>query len=124
MGENIEMIKTAQLGLKTVCIEKRGSLGRTCLNVGCIQSKTLLNIFHKYHDMLHAKYYELICDKPTYDWSVILNKKERVIKGLTKEIEYLFKKNQIDYIKEKASSKENNSLKVVLNEGKEEKNNK
>ncbi len=119
-GGYVGAIKAAQLGLKTVCIEKRGSLGGTCLNVGCIPSKTLLNISHKYHDMLHAKDYGLICDKPSYDWNVILNKKEGVIKGLTGGIEYLFKKNQVDYVKGTASFKENNSLKVILNEGKEE----
>ena len=43
-------IKAAQLGLKTVCVEKRGALGGTCLNVGCIPSKALLNISHKYED--------------------------------------------------------------------------
>lgn len=43
-------IKAGQLGLKTVCIEKRGALGGTCLNVGCIPSKALLNISHKYED--------------------------------------------------------------------------
>lgn len=47
-GGYVAAIKAAQLGLKTVCIEKRGSLGGTCLNVGCIPSKALLNISHKY----------------------------------------------------------------------------
>ena len=45
----VAAIKAAQLGLNTVCIEKRGSLGGTCLNVGCIPSKALLNISHKYY---------------------------------------------------------------------------
>lgn len=48
-GGYVAAIKAAQLGLKTVCIEKRGSLGGTCLNVGCIPSKALLNITHKFH---------------------------------------------------------------------------
>lgn len=48
-GGYVAAIKAAQLGLKTVCIEKRGTLGGTCLNVGCIPSKALLNITHKYH---------------------------------------------------------------------------
>lgn len=46
----VAAIKAAQLGLKTACVEKRGSLGGTCLNVGCIPSKALLNISQKYHD--------------------------------------------------------------------------
>ena len=49
----VAAIKGAQLGLNTVCIEKRGSLGGTCLNVGCIPSKALLNISHKYHELNH-----------------------------------------------------------------------
>lgn len=49
----VAAIKAAQLGLNTVCIEKRGSLGGTCLNVGCIPSKALLNISHKYHEANH-----------------------------------------------------------------------
>ena len=49
----VAAIKAAQKGLKTVCIEKRGTLGGTCLNVGCIPSKALLNATHKYHEALH-----------------------------------------------------------------------
>jgi dihydrolipoamide dehydrogenase len=49
----VAAIKAAQLGLNTVCIEKRGSLGGTCLNVGCIPSKALLNISHKVHEAHH-----------------------------------------------------------------------
>lgn len=49
-GGYVAAIKAGQLGLKTVCIEKRGSLGGTCLNVGCIPSKALLNISHKYEE--------------------------------------------------------------------------
>jgi dihydrolipoamide dehydrogenase len=49
----VAAIKAAQLGFNTVCIEKRGSLGGTCLNVGCIPSKALLNISHKYHEANH-----------------------------------------------------------------------
>lgn len=52
-GGYVAAIKAAQLGLKTVCVEKRGSLGGTCLNVGCIPSKALLNISHKYEDASH-----------------------------------------------------------------------
>ncbi|SCV73973.1 BQ2448_6403 [Microbotryum intermedium] len=52
-GGYVAAIKAAQLGLKTVCIEKRGSLGGTCLNVGCIPSKAMLNNSHIYHQTLH-----------------------------------------------------------------------
>jgi dihydrolipoamide dehydrogenase len=53
-GGYVAAIKGGQKGLKTVCIEKRGSLGGTCLNVGCIPSKALLNATHKYYEALHS----------------------------------------------------------------------
>jgi dihydrolipoamide dehydrogenase len=52
-GGYVAAIKAAQRGLKTVCIEKRGTLGGTCLNIGCIPSKSLLNATHKYHEAKH-----------------------------------------------------------------------
>lgn len=52
-GGYVAAIKAAQLGLKTVCIESRGALGGTCLNVGCIPSKSLLNSSHLYHQAQH-----------------------------------------------------------------------
>lgn len=71
-GGYVGAIKAAQLGMSTVCIEKWGVLGGTCLNVGCIPSKTLLNISHKYHEMLHAKDFGLMCSNPGYDWKNII----------------------------------------------------
>lgn len=53
-GGYVAAIKAGQKGLKTVCIEKRGTLGGTCLNVGCIPSKALLNATHKYHEAQHS----------------------------------------------------------------------
>lgn len=66
-------IKAAQLGMKTACIEKRGSLGGTCLNVGCIPSKALLNISHKYEDAhKHFKGLGIELDNLRVDWSFLL----------------------------------------------------
>ncbi len=113
-------IKAAQLGLKTVCIEKRGALGGTCLNVGCIPSKTLLNISHKYHEMIHADNFGLSCSNPTYNWNDILGKKDGVVKGLTGGIEYLFKKNKIEYVKGMGSFQDQNNILVKNIDGKEE----
>lgn len=71
-GGYVSAIKASQLGLKTVCIEARDKLGGTCLNVGCIPSKTLLNISHKYHDMHNLKDLGLkIEGTPTYDWNQV-----------------------------------------------------
>ena len=95
----IAAIKAGQKGLKTVCVEKRGSLGGTCLNVGCIPSKALLNISHKVHEARH-NFSDMGIDlgKVTYDFNKIMDKKSRVVTSLTKGIEALFKKNKVDYV--------------------------
>ncbi len=116
-GGYVAAIKGSQLGLKVACIEKRGSLGGTCLNVGCIPSKTLLNISHKYYDMTHLTKYGLECDNPRYKWDVIMKQKQLVIDGLDKGIEYLFKKNKVDYFKGSGSFIDQNNLNVQLNDG-------
>lgn len=72
-GGYVAAIKSAQLGLKTACIEKRGTLGGTCLNVGCIPSKALLNISHKYEEAEHSfKGMGIKLDNLAFDWSFLL----------------------------------------------------
>ena len=61
-GGYVAAIKAAQLGLKTICIDKDPTFGGTCLNVGCIPSKTLLNISHKYHEMTHSEQWGIQID--------------------------------------------------------------
>ena len=111
-GGYVAAIKAAQLGLKTACVEKRGSLGGTCLNVGCIPSKALLQISHKYHDMLHAKDWGLSVENPSYDWEKVQGAKDKTVTGLTKGIEYLFKKNNVDYFKGHGRISEKNQVSV------------
>lgn len=98
-GGYVAAIKAGQLGLKTVVVEKRGSLGGTCLNVGCIPSKSLLNVSHKYHEMTNAKSMGINADNVSYDWAKILQEKGKIVTGLTKGIEGLLKKNKVDYKK-------------------------
>lgn len=87
------------MGLKTVCIEKRDKLGGTCLNVGCIPSKALLNISHKYHDAHDFKDIGIHIDgKIGYNWEEIQKAKSKVVNELTGGISYLFKKNKTDEI--------------------------
>ncbi len=98
-GGYVGAIKAAQLGLKVACVEKRGSLGGTCLNVGCIPSKALLDITHKYHDAAH-NFEELgLTAKVSFDVKKMMARKDDVVKNLTQGIEGLFKKNKVDYIK-------------------------
>lgn len=76
-GGYVAAIKAAQLGLKTICIEKDKTFGGTCLNVGCIPSKTLLNISHKYHESFHLDNWGIkLASKPDYDWKQIQSKKD------------------------------------------------
>merc|ERR1719482_1751514 len=87
-GGYVAAIKAAQLGLKTVCVEKRGSLGGTCLNVGCIPSKALLHASHKYEEITkgHLKGYGIEATAEL-DFGAMMKSKEKAVTGLTKGIE-------------------------------------
>ena len=99
-GGYVAAIKAAQLGLSTVCIEKRGSLGGTCLNVGCIPSKALLNISHKYHEANHDfKAMGIEVQNMNVNWNQTQKNKDGIVTSLTKGIEGLFKKNKVTYMK-------------------------
>src|SRR3569623_803121 len=92
-GGYVAAIKASQLGLKTACIEKRGTLGGTCLNVGCIPAKALLNSSHKYYAaQKHFKDHGIVFDGVSVDFSQMMKLKDQAVTGLTKGIEGLFKK--------------------------------
>lgn len=115
-GGYVAAIKAGQLGLKTVCIEKRGTLGGTCLNVGCIPSKALLNASHKYHDSQHEfkKWgLELKPNSVNVNVTQMMKQKDKAVSGLTKGIEFLFKKNGVDYVKGEASFKDDHTIAVA-----------
>lgn len=97
-GGYVAAIKASQLGLKVACVEKRGTLGGTCLNVGCIPSKALLNSSHKYEDA--NKHFADIGIKVKgleVDVKQVLASKSKIVTDLTKGIEGLFKKNKVTY---------------------------
>lgn len=99
-GGYVAAIKAAQLGLKTACIEKRGKAGGTCLNVGCIPSKAMLNNSHYFHVAQHEfKKRGIIADNVRADLPTMLAAKDKAVDTLTKGIEGLFKKNGVAYIK-------------------------
>jgi len=99
-GGYVAAIKAGQLGMKVTCIEKRGTLGGTCLNVGCIPSKALLNASHMYHDAEHNfKSKGINVAGLSLDWGTMQQYKDKAITGLTQGIEGLFKKNKVDYVK-------------------------
>jgi dihydrolipoamide dehydrogenase len=99
-GGYVAAIRAAQLGLKAACVEGRETLGGTCLNVGCIPSKALLHATHQLHEAEHnfAKM-GLKGAAPKVDWKQMLSYKDDVIGQNTKGIEFLFKKNKIDWLK-------------------------
>jgi len=99
-GGYVCAIRCAQLGLKTAVVEGRDTLGGTCLNIGCIPSKALLHASHMLHEAEHnfAKM-GLKGKSPSVDWPAMLAYKDDVIGQNTKGIEFLFKKNKIDWLK-------------------------
>ncbi|KAI6101487.1 hypothetical protein EDD16DRAFT_1649425 [Pisolithus croceorrhizus] len=117
-GGYVAAIKAAQLGLKTACVEKRGSLGGTCLNVGCIPSKAMLNNSHIYHQTKHDLQRRGIdVSGVSLNLPQMLKSKEQSVTSLTKGIEMLFKQNKVDYIKGAASFVSPNRVAVKLLDG-------
>ena len=101
-GGYVCAIRASQLGLKTACIESRGALGGTCLNVGCIPSKSLLNLsenFHKAKKDFNQQGIEI--DGIKLNIQKMMNNKNKSIQVLTKGVEFLFKKNKVTYFKGK-----------------------
>jgi dihydrolipoamide dehydrogenase len=117
-GGYVAAIKAGQAGLKTACVEKRGPAGGTCLNVGCIPSKSLLNNSHLYHQILHdTKKRGIDVKDVSLNLEQMMKAKEESVTGLTKGVEFLFKKNKVDYIKGTASFINEHDLKVNLLDG-------
>ncbi|TFK19766.1 dihydrolipoamide dehydrogenase [Coprinopsis marcescibilis] len=117
-GGYVAAIKAAQMGLKTACIEKRGALGGTCLNVGCIPSKAMLNNSHLYHQAQHDfKRRGIDVDNVSLNLPTMLQAKDNAVTGLTKGIEFLFKQNKVDYIKGSGSFVSSTKIAVDLLDG-------
>ena len=96
-GGYVAAIRAAQLGLKTAIVEKRGALGGTCLNVGCIPSKALLQSSHHYEMAATEFDHHGINAKVSLDLKTMMGRKEKVVGDLTQGVEFLMKKNKIDY---------------------------
>ncbi|MCW2364858.1 dihydrolipoamide dehydrogenase [Sphingobium sp. B7D2B] len=114
-GGYVAAIRAAQLGLKTACAESRETLGGTCLNVGCIPSKTLLHASHLFHeakDGVLAKH-GIKLGSVSLDLPAMLADKDAAVKGLTGGIEFLFKKNKVEWLKGLASFKDAHSVEVA-----------
>merc|ERR1712169_111018 len=114
----VAAIKAGQEGLNVTCIEKRGTLGGTCLNVGCIPSKSLLNNSHLYHTIMHdTKNRGIEVGDVKLNLANFMKAKDASVNGLTKGVEFLLKKNGAEYIKGAGSFVNENEVKVALNDG-------
>lgn len=120
-GGYVAAIKGAQLGMKVACVEMRGALGGTCLNVGCIPSKALLNASHYYHAAEHDfPKMGIEVTNLTANLTQMMIAKDKAITGLTGGIAGLFKKNKVDYIIGKGKISGPNSVTATLNAGGEQ----
>ena len=89
-------IRAAQLGYKVCCVEKGQTLGGTCLNIGCIPSKSLLHSSHLYHQASDLSELGINFDNVSFDLSKIMKSKSDSVASLTKGVDFLFKKNKVN----------------------------
>lgn len=112
-GGYVAAIRAAQLGLKTVCIDARETLGGTCLNVGCIPSKALLqSTLHYEFFQKHAKEHGIECDQPTINFTTLMSRKAKIVESLVTGIAGLFNRHKIDWIRGTARFKSPHELVV------------
>lgn len=108
-------IRGAQLGLKTACVESTKTLGGTCLNVGCIPSKALLESSHHYHSLTHNfKEHGITVSNPKFDLGQMQKRKGKVVSTITQGVEFLFKKNKVTHLKGLGSFVSPTEVKVTL----------
>ena len=118
-GGYVAAIRAAQLGLRVACIDKRNTLGGTCLNVGCIPSKALLSASGKYVEA-SKKFADIGIEVSGLEVNLtqMLSKKDSVVSELTKGIEFLFKKNKVEWLSGEAFIRSNTEVEVTFNSGK------
>lgn len=99
-GGYVAAIRAAQLGFRTACIEKEGALGGTCVRIGCIPSKALLDTSELFEQIRHkTEAHGIRVAAPEIDVPAMHARKDAVVKGLTDGVAYLFRKNKIDWIR-------------------------
>ena len=118
-GGYVCAIRLAQLGLKTACIESRGSLGGTCLNVGCIPSKSLLNLSEEFHNAQSLSNKGIEIGEVKLNLPKMMKNKDKAVTILTKGVEFLLKKNKVTYFKGIGSFKSKNDILIKDHENKE-----
>ena len=118
-GGYVCAIRLAQLGLKTACIESRGSLGGTCLNIGCIPSKSLLNLSEEFHKVKDLSNKGIEVGQVKLNLPKMMKSKDKAVTVLTKGVEFLLKKNKVTYFKGSGSFKSKNEILIKDSENKE-----
>ena len=118
-GGYVCAIRLAQLGIKTACIESRGSLGGTCLNVGCIPSKSLLNLSEEFHKVKNLSNKGIEIGEVKLNLSKMMKSKDKAVTVLTKGVEFLLKKNKVSYFKGTGSFKSKNEILIKDDKDKE-----
>lgn len=120
-GGYVGAIRAAQLGMKVACIEKRGALGGTCLNVGCIPSKALLYSSELYEKAGHEfENHGIKVSKLEMDLTAMMKRKSDLVSGLNKGIEGLFKKNKVTYFQGLASFIDKNNIEITKDGNKQQ----
>lgn len=120
-GGYVAAIRCAQLGFKTACIEKYSTFGGTCLNVGCIPSKALLDSSEHYHNAAHTfKTHGINLDNLSVDMAQMMKRKTEVVGKNTAGISFLFKKNKIDSYQGVGSFKDKNTITIKKPDGTEQ----
>ena len=120
-GGYISAVRASQLGLKAAIIEKYATMGGTCLNVGCIPSKALLDSSHHYYDAVkHFEEHGILIDPPKIDFTKMIDRKATVVEQTTGGIKYLMDKNNIDVFEGMGSFVDATHVKITKNNGSDE----
>jgi len=114
-GGYVCAIRLSQLGLKTACIESRGTLGGTCLNIGCIPSKSLLNLSENFHKAKNFEKLGIETGEIRLNLEKMMKSKDKAVTVLTKGVEFLLKKNKVTYFKGTGSFKNQNQISIINN---------
>ena len=118
-GGYVCAIRLAQLGIKTACIESRETLGGTCLNIGCIPSKSLLNLSEYFYRAKNFTKIGIEVENIKLNLPKMMENKDKAVNNLTKGIEFLFKKNKITYFKGTGRFKSVNQISILDKNNKE-----
>jgi len=120
-GGYIAAVRASQLGKKVAIIEKYATLGGTCLNVGCIPSKALLDSSHHFYDAVHHfEEHGITVEKPTFDFGKMVGRKAKVVETTTGGIKYLMDKNNIDVFEGLGSFVDKTHVNIAKNDGSSE----